>query len=139
MRWLTTLIFTICFSAGFAFHSQAQAPYTGGEGDGYARSSTSFRIGDPPVVDARVDLGLSEENGQWTLVLWLEGVATGVEIEAFDVRGRRLANWETTGEGAWEERHSLHNWSSAVYIFRITIDEQYEFTEKVLNPYHVKQ
>lgn len=127
------------FFAMLTLALQAQAQYTGGEGDGYASAVTSFRVGEAPVEEADVQLGLSEEEGQWTVVLFFEGVKTKVEVEAFDVRGRKLAGWQTSATGAWEERHALQNWSTAVYIFRIKIDETKEFTEKILNPYTIRE
>lgn len=127
------------FFAMLVMAVQAQAQYTGGEGDGYASAGTSFRVGEAPVVEADVQLGLSEEEGQWTVVLFFEGVETKVDVEAFDLHGRKLTEWQTQATGAWEERHALQNWATSVYIFRIKIDGTKEFTEKILNPYTIRE
>ncbi len=135
MRWLIALTLGL----GLALQGKAQAPYTGGAGDGYAHAGTTVQVGEAPVTEARAELGMREEDGQWTVLLQYEGVETSVEVEVYDLRGRRLTHWTTTAQGGWEEQHPLRNWPGAVYIFRIKIDDQYEFTEKVLNPYTDRQ
>ena len=112
------------------------AQYTGGEGDGYASTSTTFRIGEIPTVVADAQIGIVRENDAWTVVVQVEGVQQGIGIEVFDIQGRRLTHWNSASQGSWEERHELLNYSSAVYLFRVTIDDSHIFTEKIHNPYH---
>ena len=116
--------------------SNLHAQYTGGEGDGYASTGITFRIGEAPFVEADAQIGIVRENEAWTVVVQVEGAQQGIEIEVFDILGRRLTQWNSANQGSWEERHALLNYPSAVYLFRVTIDESHIFTEKIHNPYH---
>ncbi len=135
MKWLTVLTFGLAFT----FTGSAQVPYTGGAGDGYACTSTAFQIGKEPFTEAKVELGMREENNNWTVLLRFKGIKTSVEVEVYAMSGQRMEHWTTAAEGNWEEEYTLQKQPGAVYIFRIKIDDQHEFTAKVLNPYHARQ
>jgi len=124
MRSLLLLIGLLA-SAGL----YGQAPYTGGEGDGYAHRRLELRSnGATPAYTATVRV----DGDQPQLYVQLTGISESARVEAYDVAGRRLLEWEAPGTGEQVYQPALE-FPAQVLVLRVTIDGE-EFRRKLFVP-----
>jgi|GEM_PF-3836155 len=117
----------------------AQAPYTGGAGDGYSSTGAQFIVGIPPVPPLSVDIGLEEGPDGPAAVLLFEGLTEPGEVFVYDLLGKELVTVSIAVQGSHREVIPLPETASAVYLFKITFGSEQTFTRKILNPYRRNQ
>lgn len=114
----------------------AQAPYTGGAGDGYAKTGNTFVIGEPISKPPAVQIGWEEGINGSQVILWFENLADDAQVIIYDIRGKELIDRKVVARGSHQETISLVHTSTAVYLFKIILGPENTFSRKVLNPYH---
>lgn len=121
------------FAIGFllsAFALHAQAPYTGGEGDGYA--STSLSISEPGTSEFQFDIATTEVAGETIFELSISGLATPGRLEVFDAAGRRIQQWSFDAPQEITLEVPTSQWASGAYIFRLEVNGS-NYARKVIH------
>ena len=126
MKYLMLIGFLL---AAFSLH--AQAPYTGGEGDGYARVSLEISNTQPPT-EFQFDIARTTVGNETVFEIRLNGLQTTPQLEVFDAAGRRVQQWQGEGADAVTIEFTTHNWASGAYLFRLSANDQF-FVKKVIH------
>lgn len=108
------------FAIGFllaAFSLHAQAPYTGGEGDGY--TSVALSLSDPTPTTFQFDIARTEVASETVFELRITGLESPGKVEAFDVSGRLVQQWTIDSSDAVTLAVQTAQWASGAYIFRL--------------------
>ncbi len=113
-QWFIALVFL-----AIAGSAMAQAPYTGGAGDGYDR--IRLNLSPPGPGAGEVSIGLFEDGLQWGIQLQFAPIQESVRVQAFNVTGQRLWEWSETSPGlvSYERRLSI---ASQVLLLQIELD-----------------
>ena len=125
MKWLVGIMLSI---AGFS--AQAQAPYVGGEGDGYA--STSLSISESEPSDLQFDIARTEVASETVFELRISGLATPGTVVAFDATGRRVQQWNLDAPQEIRLEVNTTQWASGTYVFRLEANGD-NFARKVIH------
>ena len=125
MKYLALIGFLL---AAFSLH--AQAPYTGGEGDGYARVSLKILNTGPP--EFQFDIARTTVGTETIFEVLLNGLQTTPQLEVFDAAGRRVQQWQGEGTDAVTVEVTTRNWASGAYLFRLAANDQF-FVKKVIH------
>lgn len=113
-----------------ALAAQAQAPYQGGIGDGYARASLTTRTTPPPAF--QFDIARTQFGEETIFEVRLDGLQTTVELDVFDAAGRRVWNWWSLSSEATTVEVTTRNWASGPYLFRLSANAR-TYTKKVVH------
>ena len=108
--------------AGFA---QAQAPYMGGSGDGYARGEAIAMIDwDPSELDS-VDVFPTVLSPGTTLVVSARDVQNRLTVRIFDDQGRLIAQSdEWNVDGAMVLPFATDRWAAGAYMVEVRRDSR---------------
>lgn len=116
------LLLAIC-SLGLVAPAWAQAPYTGGEGDGYDSHSFVVNKGNPPVQEPLVRVyptALLQGN---SLEVQVEHVRNKVEVRLFSLQGqmlRRSVAWQVFG--TYTTVFDPGEVAAGTYLLKVVVD-----------------
>jgi hypothetical protein len=102
----------------------AQAPYTGGSGDGYAGNFFEYFRGDPPgLTGPALNVFPNPVQRGNPAMVRAEGVAYKVELLVYTPTGQRLAryvSWEA--REAYVQELTTSQWPVGVYLIEVRFD-----------------
>lgn len=112
MKMLITVLLILLAAA-----AQGQAPYLGGEGGGYARTSLAL---ESPAATFEAGLARMEDGGPPWYELQVKGLETTCNVVVTDVAGRRIVELRVEGPGEARLRIPTEGWASGLYLLKVS-------------------